>query len=95
LPWFQVQRARIVLALVAGARTGAVAAQMQCDEATVDRVIWTEKPHPCPEAVMSKLIGKPLAVGPSSAARRSYPERNPCYQLNGASGRSAYNGTIP
>jgi hypothetical protein len=37
LPWFQVRRARIVLALAAGARSGAVAAQMQCDEATVWR----------------------------------------------------------
>src|SRR5512135_1471251 len=37
LPWFQVRRARIVLALAAGARTGAVADQMQCNEATVWR----------------------------------------------------------
>ena len=37
LPWFQVQRARIVLARAAGDRTGAVADQFQCDEATVWR----------------------------------------------------------
>jgi hypothetical protein len=37
LPWFQVQRARIVLARAAGKRTGAVADQFQCDEATVWR----------------------------------------------------------
>src|SRR5450759_1135932 len=37
LPWFQVQRARIVLARAAGDRTGAVAAQLRCDETTVWR----------------------------------------------------------
>jgi hypothetical protein len=37
LPWFQVQRARIVLARGAGKRTAAVADQFQCDEATVWR----------------------------------------------------------
>jgi Winged helix-turn helix len=37
LAWFQVRRARTILALAAGARTGAVAAQMQCDEATIWR----------------------------------------------------------
>ena len=35
LPWFQVQRARIVLARATGDRTVAVADQFQCDEATV------------------------------------------------------------
>src|SRR5512135_2398209 len=29
-------------------------------------VIWTEKPHPLPEVIMSKETGKPLVVGPSS-----------------------------
>ena len=37
LLWFQVQRARIVLARAAGNRTGTVADQFQCDEATVWR----------------------------------------------------------
>jgi hypothetical protein len=37
LPWYQVQRARIVLAIAGGERTGAVAEQMKCDEATVWR----------------------------------------------------------
>src|SRR3954469_17644136 len=36
-PWFQVKRARIVLAIAAGQRTEAIALQMQCDEATVWR----------------------------------------------------------
>jgi hypothetical protein len=29
-------------------------------------VIWTEKPHPLPEVIMSKETGKPLVVGPLS-----------------------------
>jgi hypothetical protein len=37
LPWYQVQRARIVLAIAAGARTQAVAKELDCDEATVWR----------------------------------------------------------
>src|SRR5712664_3233171 len=38
LPWFQVQHARILLAVRAGQRIQAVASQMQCDEATVWRL---------------------------------------------------------
>jgi transposase len=37
LPWYQVRRARIVLAIAAGDRKGDVAAQMECGEATVWR----------------------------------------------------------
>src|SRR5512135_3479869 len=37
LPWYQVRNARIVLAIAAGERRQTVAAQMQCDEATVWR----------------------------------------------------------
>ena len=37
LPWFQVQRARIVLACAAGERTKVIADQLECDEATVWR----------------------------------------------------------
>ena len=36
-PWFQVQRARIILAIAAGQRTEAIAGQMQCEETTVWR----------------------------------------------------------
>ncbi|HMB03348.1 MAG TPA: helix-turn-helix domain-containing protein [Isosphaeraceae bacterium] len=36
-PWFQVRRARIVLALADGGRVQAVAAVNQCDAATVRR----------------------------------------------------------
>ncbi len=37
LPWYQVRRARIVLALAAGQRTNEIAAQLQCGVATVCR----------------------------------------------------------
>ncbi len=37
LPWYQVRRARIVLANARGMRTSTIAFQMQCDEATVWR----------------------------------------------------------
>ena len=37
LPWFQVRRARIVLALAAGGRRRPLAARLDCDEATVWR----------------------------------------------------------
>src|SRR6266496_3792339 len=37
VPWYQVQRARIVLAIAAGERTQRVAKEMGCDEATVWR----------------------------------------------------------
>jgi hypothetical protein len=37
VPWFQVQRARIVLAIAGGKRTAAVAVTAGCDEATVWR----------------------------------------------------------
>ena len=37
LPWYQVRRARIVLAIAAGERQCAVAARLECDEATVWR----------------------------------------------------------
>jgi transposase len=36
-PWFQVRRARTVLAIAAGERTQAVAAQLECDVGTVRR----------------------------------------------------------
>jgi hypothetical protein len=37
LPWYQVRRARIVLANARGAHNSTVAFQMQCDESTVWR----------------------------------------------------------
>src|SRR5512135_1949177 len=38
LPWYQVRNARIVLAIAAAERRQTVAAQMQCDEATIWRI---------------------------------------------------------
>ena len=37
LPWFEVRRAKIVLAIAAGQRQCAVAQELDCDEATVWR----------------------------------------------------------
>src|SRR5438132_13849489 len=37
LPWFQVRRARAVLALAGGQRVEAVASRLECDRATVWR----------------------------------------------------------
>ena len=37
-PWYQVQHARIVLAIAAGERVQAVASQLQCDPSTIWRV---------------------------------------------------------
>src|SRR6185437_1625377 len=37
LPWFQVQRAKIVLAIAAGEHQSSVAARLECDETTVWR----------------------------------------------------------
>jgi transposase len=37
LPWFEVQRAKIILAIAAGERQGSIAARLECDEATVWR----------------------------------------------------------
>jgi hypothetical protein len=37
LPWYQVRRARTVLAIAAGERTTAVAARLECDVGTVRR----------------------------------------------------------
>src|SRR6266404_9252074 len=57
LPWFQVQHARIVLAVAAGESVQAVAARMECDRATVWRLcrryeqggwirLLLDEPHP-------------------------------------------------
>lgn len=37
LPWYQVRRARIVLAIAAGERVQTIALHLQCDPATVWR----------------------------------------------------------
>lgn len=45
LPWFQVQRAKIVLAIAAGERQCSVAARLECDEATVWRACRRYRRH--------------------------------------------------
>src|SRR5215208_7380200 len=63
-PWYQVRRARIVLAMAAGARTAAVARQVQCDPATVWRI--------CRRYERDGLAGL-LAL--SAPPRSGHPER--------------------
>ncbi len=38
IPWFQVQRARVILAMAGGERVQTVAIKMQCDPSTVWRI---------------------------------------------------------
>src|SRR5919197_738994 len=68
LPWFQVQRARAVLAIAEGARVQTVAFQMQCDPSTVWRL--------CRRYEEAGLEGV-LAEGPrGGASDRDFPPRN-------------------
>ena len=85
LPWFQVQHARIVLAVAAGELFHAVASQMECDRATVwrlcrryeqgglTRLLWDE-PRP----------GRPPGASPPRAARPDRPTGLPGANRPGA-----------
>src|SRR6516164_2272064 len=68
LPWFQVQHARIVLAVAAGEPIHSVAARMECDRATVWRLcrryehggwlrLLLDEPH----------LGHPQEISPPAA----------------------------
>src|SRR3954470_9543994 len=68
LAWFQVQHARIVLAVAAGEAIGAIADRLECDPATVWRVsrryeqgglrtLLLDEPH----------IGRPQEISPPAA----------------------------
>jgi hypothetical protein len=68
LPWFQVERARILLAVAAGQRVETLTAQFECDRATVWRVcrryeqlglnsVFGEAPR----------SGRPLVISPPAA----------------------------
>ena len=61
-PWFQVRRARIVVAVAGGARTQELASEMQCDAATIWRT--------CRQYEATGLAGL-LAYAP----RSGHPER--------------------
>src|SRR3954467_14488570 len=70
LPWYQVRRARTVLAIAAGQRTAAVASPLECGVGTVRR--------PCrrySDAGVSGLLDEPHRTG--RPARTSPPPARP------------------
>jgi hypothetical protein len=65
LPWFQVQRARVVLAIAEGARVQTVAFQMQCDPSTVWRLCRRYEEAGL-EGVLAEVprAGHPIEISP-------------------------------
>jgi Winged helix-turn helix len=65
LPWFQVQRARVVLAMAGGERVQTVAFQMQCDPSTVWRLCRRYE-HEGLEGLLDEAprAGHPLELSP-------------------------------
>lgn len=68
LPWFQVQRARLLLAMDAGERVQTVVAQMQCDPSTVWRICRRYEEAGL-EGVLADAprAGHPADISPSGA----------------------------
>lgn len=72
-PWYQVQHARIVLAMAAGERVQAVASQLQCDPSTVWRVCRRyEQTGMAGVVERTPRAGHPLRISPP-AAGANYP----------------------
>lgn len=68
LSWFQVQRARIVLAMARGERVQTVAFQMQCDPSTIWRVCRRYEQQGLEGLLVeAPRVGHPLAISPSAA----------------------------
>jgi hypothetical protein len=82
LPWFQVRRARTVLAVAGGERIDAVADRMECDRATIWRTCRLYEGQGIeglmaapdrsgrPERLSPPAAGKDRAVGLPGAGRR-------------------------
>jgi hypothetical protein len=68
LPWFQVQRARVVLAIADGERVQTVAVQLQCDPSTVWRFCRRYEQAGL-EGLLSEAprSGHPMEISPSAA----------------------------
>ena len=65
LPWFQVRRARTVLAVAAGERVEAVAGRMLCDRATVWRTCRLYERDGVPGLLSAPLrAGRPERLSP-------------------------------
>jgi hypothetical protein len=72
LPFFQVQHARIVLAVAAGQRIQTVAFQMQCAETTVWRVCRRYEQSGVPGLLADQARpGRPQRLSPPCSARKS------------------------
>src|ERR1700726_4626088 len=72
LPWFEVQRAKIVLAIAAGERQCSVAAQLECDQSTVWRVCERDRRDGLPSlfaAGREGNSGRPQQVPPVQRAQ--------------------------
>ena len=68
-PWYQVQHARIVLAIGAGERVQTVASQLQCDPSTVWRVCRRYEQGGM-DGVVQRVArtGRPLRISPPAAS---------------------------
>src|SRR5947209_5877253 len=68
LPFFQVQHARIVLAVAAGEPIRAVAARLECDRATVWRVCRRYEQGGWQELLLDEpRLGRPQEISPPPA----------------------------
>src|SRR5947199_10560892 len=68
LAWFQVQRARIVLAVAAGEPIQAIASRLECDRATVWRVCRRYEQSGLPRLLSDDLRrGRPQEISPPPA----------------------------
>jgi hypothetical protein len=79
LPWFQVQRARAVLAMAQGERVQTVAFQSQCDPCTIGRLCRRYEQRGL-EGLLSEAprVGHPMKISPPA------PRPNRATGLSGA-----------
>ncbi|MBV8486734.1 MAG: helix-turn-helix domain-containing protein, partial [Planctomycetaceae bacterium] len=69
-PWYQVRRARTVLAIAAGPRTAAVAAHLECDVGTVRRTCQRYRDSGVPGLLKEpQRPGRPAQISPPQRAR--------------------------
>jgi hypothetical protein len=74
LPWFQVRRARIVLANAQGVRTSTIASQMQCNESTVWRTCRCYERHGLTGLLAPPCrSGRPERISPPPTSRDRRP----------------------
>ncbi len=68
LCWFQVQHARIVLAVAGGERVGAVASRLECDRATVWRICRRYERGGLTKLLLDDpRLGRPQEISPPPA----------------------------